>query len=163
MTHTLTLVLAAAGCLACLACVDTSPDRVKLTATVGAVDLSVTKGPLVTSLSGTLSFGLSVGDLASGDDVMAAAPTFQLTSAGEQAGPGIDALPASGTFPLTLASGETRAVVFSLTDQNTLDAAELSSLCAGPVRVVASFRDSLSGDRATSVQSEPVTVKGCSP
>jgi hypothetical protein len=151
-----------AGALA-VACVDTSPNRVKLTTGIDKATLSVTKGPLVTVLAGSFDFELSVGDLASGSEVVSEAPSFQLVGAGEQAGLGIDALPPAGTFPLTLEAGAKQTVVFTLTDQNTLAAADAAAVCAGPVRIVASYRDSLSGNRATSIESGPTTVSGCSP
>jgi hypothetical protein len=144
-------------------CVNTSPDRVKSTTHIEQAQLSVTKGPLVTSIGGSFDFVIAIGDLASSDDVIGDAPTFQLVGAGEQAGPGLDALPPSGTFPLTLRSGAQKSITFALTDQNTITAAETSVVCAGPVRIVATYRDSLGGDRAISTESDPTTVAGCSP
>jgi hypothetical protein len=141
-------------------CVDTSPNRVKLTAGVDKVDLSIKTGALVTDLSGSFSLELAVGDLASSSEVIDAQPTFQLVPE-NQAGIGLDALPPASTFPLTLSSGATESILFTLTTQNTLTAAEVSQVCGATVRVVGTFHDSVDGDRAVSVQSDPVTISGC--
>jgi len=148
-----------AAALLTAACVDTSVDRVKLTTTIDHVSLSVAQGTLVSTLSGGFDWVLDVGDLASGDDVIAAAPSFQLAG-GTGAAVVLDAVP-STSFPLTLKSGESLTVHFTLNDQKSLAAADVTSVCAGPVQVVASFRDTLGGDRATSVDSDATTVAGC--
>jgi hypothetical protein len=155
-------VLALAVSLVSVGCVDTSPNRVKLTASVDSVSLVVKPSSLVTDLSGSFQLGLVVGDLASSNDVIQEAPTFQVVSA-DGAGIGIDALTSGTTFPLTLSSGENTTLTFTLTDQNSLTSDEHTRLCAGPVKVVASFRDSLGGNTATSVSSSAISVGGCSP
>jgi hypothetical protein len=150
------LVLAIAGC------VDTSPTRVELTAAVERVSLSVQQGSLVASLQGTFDLALAVGDLAPGDATIADPPTFQLVAASDRAKLAVlDALPEGAAFPVTLKSGQNLTLHFSLTAQNTLAAADQPKICAGPVVVVASYRDSLSGGRATSVDGPPARITGC--
>ena len=143
------------------ACVDTSPDRVKLVAEVWNVRLAVQAGALVTSLSGTFDLVLQVGDLAS-DATIADPPSNQLVVAEDQSSLlTLDALPSSVSFPLTLSSGEKRTLAFTLTDANTLGAADITRLCAGPSQIAVTFTDSLKGGKPTLAESAAVTPSGC--
>jgi hypothetical protein len=145
------------------ACVDTSPDRVKLTAAVKNVAFTVTQGSLVTTLGGTFDVELDVGDLASDSATVTNAPSFQLVLAKDQKTLKLlDALPSGEGFPLTVKSGEHRTLSFSLTDRNTLDSTcDVACVCAGPVQVVGSLRDSLTADRPLAFTSDLATLSGC--
>jgi hypothetical protein len=142
--------------------VDTSPSRVELTASVEHVALSLSQGSLVTSLSGTFELALAAGDLAAADATIADPPTFQLVAAGDRTKLAVlDALPEAATFPVILKAGQNVTLHFVLTGRNTLPATDQPKICAGPVVVVASFRDPLSADRATTVDGAPTRVGGC--
>ena len=144
------------------ACVDTSPDRVRLSASVKNVALSVTAGSLVTTLAGTFDVDLSVGDLASGDATIKDPPSFQLVVAKTQKTLRVlDAVPSGGGFPLTVKSGEHLTVSFTVGDTNTLEASDLTALCAAPVQIAASLTDTLTADRPTAFESAAVTLSGC--
>ena len=156
------LVVAAIGAVATTGCVDTSPDRVKLTATIQNVALSVTQGSLVTTLGGTFDVELDVGDLASADATIQDPPSFQLVQAtGQQDLATLDAVASGGGFPLTVKSGEKQTVTFTLSDRNTLAAADVTSVCAGTVEIAGSLTDSLTADRPLAFESSPATLGGC--
>jgi hypothetical protein len=141
-------------------CVDTSPDRVKLTAEVRDVSLTLEEGALVTALTGSFGLELSVGDYA-GEAVTVEAPTVDLVTADDRTSLlRVDALPVGVEFPLTIAEDASRTVTFELTDENTVDADQTSRLCAGPVRVSVTYRDSLA-DRPSLVESGPAPLAGC--
>jgi hypothetical protein len=156
--------LSMASAFAVSGCVDTSADRVRLSASVKNVALSVTAGSLVTTLSGTFDVELDVGDLASGAATIKDPPSFQLVVAKTQKTLRVlDAVPSGGGFPLTVKSGEHRTVSFSVGDKNTLAAGDITDACAGPVQVAASLTDSLTADRPTAFESAPTTLSGCPP
>jgi len=143
-------------------CPNTSPNRVKLTASVNAVSLSVAQSSLVTTLSGTFDVELDVGDLSSADATITDPPSFELVSAAAQSSlRKLDAVPVGDTFPITVTTGEHRLIHFSLSDGNTLAAADVTKVCAGPVEIAASLNDSLTGDRPTAFESPAATVTGC--
>ena len=144
------------------ACVDTSPDRVKLVADISQVNFAVTQSSLVTSLSGTLVMDLDLGDLAQQEAVVSDPPTFQLVTATSQATLVIlDALPQGQTFPIRMMPGNQVTVPFSLNDQKTLAAGDIDKICAGQVQVAGSLRDTTNGDRPLAFDSDPVNVSGC--
>jgi hypothetical protein len=145
------------------ACINTSPDRVKLTASVKNVALSVTPGSLVATLSGTFDVELDVGDLASDSATITDPPSFQLVLVKDQKTLKVlDAVPSGGGFPITVKSGERRTLSFTLSDRNTLDSAcDLACACAGPVQVAGSLTDSLTADRPLAFESGAATLSGC--
>jgi hypothetical protein len=161
VVHGLAILLAPVICLS--ACVNTSPDRVKLTASVMNVALSVTQGSLVATLSGTFDVELDVGDLASGSATITDPPSFQLVLVKDQKTLKLlDALPSGGGFPLTVKTGEHRTLSFTLSDRNTLDGTcDLACVCAGPVEIVGSLRDTLTADRPMAFESGSATLSGC--
>jgi hypothetical protein len=161
VVRSVTFLLTSALCVS--ACVNTSPDRVKLTATVRNVALTVTQGSLVTSLGGTFDVELDVGDLASDSATITDPPSFQLVLVKDQKTLKLlDAVPSGGGFPLTVKSGEHRTLSFSLSDQNTLDATcDIACVCAGPAQIAASLRDTLTADRPLAFASSPTTLAGC--
>lgn len=144
--------------LATSSCVDTSPDRVKLTAEVRDVELTVEEGLLAGAVTGRFALALSVGDLA-GEAVTVEAPTPDLVTADERESlRRIDAL-STPEFPLTVGADETVVVAFELTDGNTFAPDEADAFCA-PLRISLTYRDSLA-DRPSLVESSPVTPDGC--
>jgi len=159
---TLLIVSVAVACTAASGCVNTSPDRVKLSASVENAVLAVTTGSLVTTLSGTFDVELDVGDLASGDATVDAPPSFQLVVEKDQSTIRVlDATLVADAFPLTVRSGEHRTLHFSLTGANTLETGDVTRACTGPVQVAASLQDSLTADRPTAFESSGVTLSGC--
>lgn len=144
-------------------CINTSPDRVKLTALVNNVTLSVTQGSLVATLGGSFDVEFDVGDLASDSATITDPPSFQLVLVKDQKTLKLlDAVPAAGGFPITVKSGEHRTLSFTLSDRNTLDSTcDLACVCAGPVQITASLRDSLTADRPLSFESGSTTLSGC--
>jgi hypothetical protein len=148
--------------LALNGCVNTSPNRVKLTASVEDASLSVAQGSLVTSLSGTFQVTLSLGDLASQNSVVSAPPTFTLVTEKDHTSlANLDAVLAGNAFPVTLKPGDDVALSFSLSDTNTLAASDITAVCAGPVAVAATLEDSANGDAPISVESPGTTVSSC--
>ncbi|HVU04201.1 MAG TPA: hypothetical protein VHE30_20730 [Polyangiaceae bacterium] len=145
-----------------VACPNTSPDRVRLVASVDSVSLAVASGTLVNTLSGTFEVVIDVGDLASSDATITDPPSFELVAASDQGSiRKLDATPSGQAFPITVKSGQHVVISFTLTDQNTLDAATLGKACAGPVQITASLQDSLTADRPTAFESAAVSVTGC--
>ena len=159
--RSLAILFASAVCVS--SCVDTSPDRVKLTVAVKNVAVSVTQGSLVATLSGTFDVEFDVGDLAAGSSTITDPPSFQLVLVKDQKTLKLlDAVPSGGGFPITVSSGEHRTLSFTLSDRNTLDGTcDLACVCAGPVEVVGSLRDSLTLDRPLSFASGSATLSGC--
>lgn len=154
------LVLAFA--LGSTACVDTSPDRVKLTAEVTGATLTVAAGSLVTALSGGFALDLALGDLASHDSAVATAPSIDLVAASTNATLRVlDATPSGDGFPLTLKPGDHPSLAFTLSDQNTLSMSDEAAACAGPVRISVDVVDAANGDEPTLATSGDVSISGC--
>jgi hypothetical protein len=144
------------------ACVDTSPDRVKLVANVANVQLTVAQSSLATSLSGTFDVNLDLGDLAQQEATVSDAPTFQLVTATERSTLVIlDALVQGTTFPVTVKPGTHATLSYALNDQATLAADDIGKICAGQVEIAGTLRDTSNGDRPLSFDSDAVNVSGC--
>jgi hypothetical protein len=62
------------------------------------------------------------------------------------------------TFPLTVAAGKTLVVSFAIGGTALLPAAQSDALCAEPVMILGAVTDTLSGDHATSLRSNPVSA-----
>jgi hypothetical protein len=144
------------------ACVDTSPDRVKLVAGISNVQLAVAQSSLATSLGGTFDVRLELGDLAQQEATVSDPPTFQLVTATDRSTLVIlDALVQGTTFPVKVAPGADATLSYSLNDQRTLAAGDIDKICAGPVEVAGTLRDTSNGDRPLSFDSDAVTASGC--
>jgi hypothetical protein len=148
--------------LALTACVDTSPDRVKLVANVANVQLTVAQSSLATSLSGSFDVMLDLGDLAQQEATVSDPPTFQLVTATDRSTLVIlDALVQGSTFPVTVKPGTHATLSYMLNDQKTLATEDRDKICAGQVEIAATLRDTSNGDRPLAFDSDPVNVAGC--
>lgn len=148
--------------LGATACVDTSPDRVKLTAEVTGATLTVAAGSLVTALSGGFALDLALGDHAPHESTVATAPSIDLVTAGTNATLRVlDATPSGDGFPLTLKPGDHPSLAFTLSDQNTLSSTDETAACAGPVRISVTVVDAANGDEPTLATSGDVSISGC--
>jgi hypothetical protein len=144
------------------ACVDTSPDRVKLVANIADVQLTVAQSSLATSLAGTFAVNLELGDLAQQEATVSDPPTFQLVTATERSTLVVlDALVQGTTFPVKVAPGAHATLSYSLNDQKTLATDDIGKICAGQVEIAGTLRDTSNGDRPLSFDSEPLSVSGC--
>jgi hypothetical protein len=150
------------ACLVATACVDTSPDRVKLVANIANVRLAVAQSSLATSLAGTFDVNLDLGDLAQQEATVSDSPTFQLVTATDRSTLVIlDALVQDTTFPVKVNPGGHVTLSYSLNDQEALAADDMSKICAGQVQVAGTLRDTSNGDRPLAFDSDAVTVSGC--
>jgi hypothetical protein len=148
--------------LALTACVDTSPDRVKLVANIANVQLAVSQSSLATSLSGSFVVNLDLGDLAQQEATVSDPPTFQLVTATDRSTLVIlDALVEGTPFPITVKPGTHASLSYSLNDQKTLTLGDIDKICAGQVEIAGSLRDTSNGDRPLSFDSDPVNASGC--
>ena len=143
-------------------CVDTSPDRVKLTASVTDVTLTVSQSSLATSLGGSFTLRLNLGDLAQESATVTDAPTFQLVTVKDRSTvSGLDALVQSATFPVTVTPGNSVALSYKLNDQQSLPQAALSTMCSEAVQITATLKDSSNGDQPLTVDSPSIAPTGC--
>lgn len=148
--------------LALTACVDTSPDRVKLVANVANVQLTVAQSSLATSLSGSFDVMVDLGDLAQQEATVSDPPTFQLVTATDRSTLVIlDALVQGTTFPVTVKPGTHATLSYTLNDQKTLATEDKDKICGGQVEIAGTLRDTSNGDRPLSFDSDPVGVSGC--
>jgi len=144
------------------ACVDTSPDRVKLTASVSDVSLTVARSSLVTSLAGSFALHLNLGDLADQTATMTDPPTFQLVTASNRSEvAALDAILQGATLPVTVKPGNSVVLSYKLNDQASLPQATLDSACAADVAVAGTLRDSSNGDQPLAFESLPTKPTGC--
>jgi hypothetical protein len=144
------------------ACVDTSPDRVKLVASIADVQLTVAQSSLATSLSGSFAVRLELGDLAQQEATVSEAPTFQLVTVTNRSTLVVlDALVQGTTFPVKVTPGSTVVLSYELNDQKTLATGDLDRICAGEVQVAGTLRDTSNGDRPLSFDSLGVKPSGC--
>jgi hypothetical protein len=137
------------------------PSSLQVTAHLKDPALSVQASSLVTTLSGSFDFTVSVGKASTEDAVISDSPSFELISA--QGGTGItplDAVPDEDPFPLTLAPGKSATISFTLSKLNTVTQEQFATLCSGPVAIVGVLSDS-SGEHRTTAESSPTTATGC--
>ena len=65
------------------------------------------------------------------------------------------------TGPIELDPGQDHVRSLELDDSDPVDQDGTERLCAEPVQVLGSLTDTASGERATSLESAPVTPSGC--
>jgi hypothetical protein len=144
-----------------IGCVDTSPDRVKLTASVTDVGLTVAQSSLVTTLGGSFVLHVDLGDLAQGDTTIQDPPTFQLVTAQNRSELVVlDALVQDSSFPLKVSPGNKLALSYKLNDQQSLPSDGITSICVGDVQIAGTLRDTASGE-PTAFESPAVKASGC--
>jgi len=142
-------------------CVDTSPDRVKLVASVTDVTLSVAQSSLVTSLTGSFSLHVDRGYLTQGDTTIQDPPTFQLVTAENRSELVVlDALAQGMPYPVKLSPGAHFVASYVLNDQQSLPSDGITRICAGNVEIAGTLRDTASGE-PTAFDSAPVKASGC--
>jgi hypothetical protein len=142
------------------ACVDTSPDRVKLTGSIDAASVSVSQALLATGLSGSFSLTLERGDLSESAATIDVAPVVSLLVDGTDAQVAtLDALP-DPSLPWSVAPDQSLAVTFTLTDQNVLDQPAADAVCSGSALIVSVLIQPENADAFT-VESTPVQPTGC--
>lgn len=134
----------------------------KLTAEIADVSLTVAQSSLATSLSGSFTLHLNLGDLAQESATVSNPPTFQLVTATNRSTvTGLDALVQGATFPVTVAPGGSTALSYKLNDQASLPQDAATTLCSGNVLVTGTLKDSSNGDQPLGVDSTPTKPSGC--
>lgn len=147
---------------AATACVDTSPDRVKLTAEITDVSFTVAQSSLVTSLSGSFALHLNLGDLAQESATVSNSPTFQLVTAQNRSTvTALDAVVQGATLPVTVAPGGSTVLSYKLNDQASIAQDAITTICSGNVLVTGTLKDSSNGDQPLTVDSAPTKPAGC--
>jgi hypothetical protein len=149
--------LVAAAALALTSC--GSKESISLSAFVQSVQLQAEQKTLGTQLTGSFELFLELGAEASGNTTVSL-DTFAIVRGAETIVSPLQAVPEGASFPLALAKGQKRVVVFNLDDSSVVDAALKASLCAGPVRIRGAVSDTLGGGR-TPLESIDVSVGGC--
>ena len=137
-----------------------SKDAVTLGAKVRNVQISVEQKTLGTQLGGGFELFLEVGAEASGGSTVTL-ETFGLVRGGDTLDSPLQATPQGVTFPLTVGKGQSKTVSFVIDSASLLDPATKDAICAGPVRVSGSIKDTLSGGERTPLSSSDVTPSGC--
>lgn len=142
-------------------CVDTSTDRVKLTAEVGSASASIEQALLVTQLGGGFELTLARGDFAEGDSTIEAPPAVVVVAAetGAELLP-VDAV-ADPPLPWVIEPDSELSIRFTLSDENVLSDGERDAICAGEVAYVGSLRDADDRDAPLGFESRAMTVGGC--
>ncbi len=131
-------------------------DAVSLSVRISQSAITVRQGAFGGSLSGSFQVQLTVGPEASGPSTVMP-QSFSLNTESGMAL--VDALKveSDATFPLSVGKGETKSVKFTIEPS----AIDHDAACAGPLKVLGSFSDSLKGGTEP-VQSDPI-VPGCDP
>jgi hypothetical protein len=143
------------GSLASLAaCGDKS--AVSLTVTLQEPTVSATNHTLGTELGGGFVLELNLGPEASGPATVTAGNFALQTASGSTLIEPLHADPSGSSFPLVVAKGSSQKMTFVISSDELLDAPTRDALCAGPVVIVGSVMDSLSGG-TDSVRSNPIT------
>ncbi len=153
--------LALVSCSAALALGCGTKSSVSLSAAVQNPALSIQTATLGASLSGAFELRLALGSNAS-ESTTVSLEGFSLVRASDQStlvSP-LEAAPDTA-FPLDVAVGSSKIVVFTLDDSKLLDPTDEDAICAEPVRIVGAVRDTLSGGDTTSLTSSDITVGGC--
>jgi hypothetical protein len=155
------LRLASLAVLLCLpGCFKVDSSDLQITTHVKNPVIGMKASSLVTTVTGSFDFTVTIGDLSKEKAVFSDAPSFELvTESGASITP-LDAVAEDDPFPLTLTPGKAATVSFTLSDKNTLSSEQVATLCSGPVAVVATLADS-SGGRPTQAESTAVQPGGC--
>jgi hypothetical protein len=153
-------VLAALIALSALGC--GSKGAVSLGANVQNPELLIEQLTLGPHLSGGFELRLELGSEATGNTSVSL-ESFALVRASDQSAlvAPLPAAPQGVEFPLDVPKGQTKLVSFVLDDQLVIDSAQRDSICAEPVEIVGSVRDSLSGGESTPLRSISFTISGC--
>jgi hypothetical protein len=142
-------------------CVDTSPDRVKLVATIENPDLSIEEATLITILAGDFDLVLTLGDLASESRTVERPPSISLVRAEDRSFVrNIDAVPAGDGFPVTIAAGEAKTLSLTLTEENMLPAGEFETVCGAGELVLAGGLEEADGTDVP-FESDGFLLEGC--
>jgi hypothetical protein len=138
-----------------LAC--SAKDAVSLSVRISQSSLTVknsvftTGGSASGSLSGTFQVALTVGPEASGSSTVTEQSFTLQTQSGASL---VDVLMVDSDtqFPLVVGKGETKTVTFTIAPSSI----DHDAACAGQVKIIGSFGDSLNG-ATESAQSDPIT------
>jgi hypothetical protein len=127
-------------------------DAVSLSVRISQSALTVNSGTFSGSLSGTFQVVLTVGPEASGSSTVTEQTCALQTQSGTSL---VDVLTVSSdaTFPLVVGKGETKTVTFTIAPSSI----DHDAACAGQLKILGSFGDSLNGGVNESVQSDPIT------
>ena len=136
------------------ACGDKS--AVSLTVTLQEPAVSATNHTLGTELGGGFVLEFDLGPEASGPTTVTPGNFALQTASGSVLVDPLPADPSGSSFPLVVAKGSTQKMTFVISSDELLDPATRDALCAGPVVIVGSVMDSLSGG-TDSVRSNPIT------
>ena len=118
--------------------------------------VTATDHPLGTELGGGFVLEFDLGPDASGPATVTPGNFALQTAAGSVLVDPLHADPSGSSFPLVVAKGGKQQMTFVLSSDELLTATQRDALCAGPVIIVGSVMDSLSGG-TDSVRSAPIT------
>jgi hypothetical protein len=147
------LTVAVAGC------VDTSVERVKLTAQVQSASIAVESNALVSQLSGDFVLSLERGDLSESSATVEEAPALTLLDGTGAQLASLDAVPAPAA-PWTVLPDETEEITFTLSDENVLEQSARDAVCEAGTVVIHGLLKPVDADDLT-FESAPITPSGC--